>query len=399
MTDRYSEDIKRIVGIDTTQSELDIARQKGSLLGTRGIAFFEPDTNGIQIRSGKWELDKTTNIISFVTDNESTTESGKVKSGDVDPGKQNVAPSKDDADTISGNGGNGIKIGGGRNIDGSTYLDGQGSYDPEDIIDQTGNFPTIPDGQKSGIGQYDNPTGGTLLALEGIVDCDTGKEIDLRLDGLFVPPPNWAGPNDPGGHQEAFEPGTRWFWQGQTNAVNDTTPYLVGAEKSDDVWGAIYATAFLNVTVSSVPGQYTANYDRDILDTVSPALPDTHEITSESCTIDVDDNCPAFLDESDVMWPVDDKMQLVFGGGVFLINGNEPAADTVSKYTDGLHSQVDFCFGTSFGRTGTLKPTRTGGFALYETSGGNPTGIVTIFDSAGEVSEFTDTIRLPGFLP
>ena len=52
MTNKYVQDIKKIVGIDVNQSSLGVAAQKASIDGRKGVAYFNQDSQTISSNKG-----------------------------------------------------------------------------------------------------------------------------------------------------------------------------------------------------------------------------------------------------------------------------------------------------------------------------------------------------------
>jgi hypothetical protein len=68
------------------------------------------------------------------------------------------------------------------------------------------------------------------------------------------------------------------------------------------------------------------------------------------------------------------------------------------KYYDGV-SIVNFEFGTSYARTGTIRPAKDGGFVLYETDGGDPIGSCYVFRQNRTLATVINATQLNSFLP
>lgn len=383
MADRYAQDIRRIVGIDETQNELDAAELKAQLLGTRGIGYMSASSQQAVGISGDSASGLTPTVIPETTTS-NTENAGVVESNTT---------VKDSAAEIADGQSKGSMVDP-KNPHNSTYEEGQGEYAPEDTIDQTNDFPTISDDVQSGVGALDERSGGTVNAFKDMTDCDTSKDIDIRMDGLFLPPTGWVDADTPGlaPPTEQWVQGINWF---------TTSPIITTAHIAEDIKTSILAAIPSGYTLTSealeepLPGVFRWRFIFD-----KPSNPQlTYFAQKDTCVVGVDPYCPT--DDptgwATQNWPDDSKMQLVWQDGKFVVHDREPPNDIVPAYTDNQHSQIDFCFG--IGRTGTIAPTRTGGFALFETSGGSTTGIVTIFGSDRKVKAYTSGAGLDAYLP
>lgn len=265
-----------------------------------------------------------------------------------------------------------------------TTGDSSTQYGASDIIDNVGEFPTNG--------------AGTLDAIDDIVDCATGKDMKLRLDGILEPPTGWNSDGSPpegyydgtitvtsvsGDGLDVFEwtQGERW---GSDPSGSPTISYFSTAGQAMDDMKARTSAIGLGSTLTAIAyettgsGQYRMTW----------STPNFVEFVTRvpGCTLDIDEGCPGTEPAGLAPeWPADNEMQLIWDGEKFTVPESEPDADRVSKYTDNKHSTVDFCFGPGGARQGTITPTATGGFAVYETSGGSPIGSATIYGSDRKV--------------
>lgn len=395
MADNYAKDIIRIVGIDNAQSVLGEAAIKANIPSKRGIAYFAPDSRNTNSLSGFGAGSSGTTGFESATQLQDDSDSNNIDSSggdsDVDP---NTDPSSDD---IEADGGPPVLIDP-LNPRSAIIRQDQGEYDAEDIIDQPGDgkFPTPTEEYKSGVNEKLVTAGGTLTSLVGLVDCATGTDINIRTVGGYKPPEGWEDP-DVAPPAYTFIPGNRYFWTTETvGAAVAETAHELAATKSGVVWGSVYETAFLYVSAHpTIEDRFTAHYDPDIL---GPELVTEHDISLDSCTIDSDDSCPSVDPTDGPVWPSDGIVQIKLVDGKFVSSEFEHPDDIVPQFTGDGVSHIDFCFGFGGSRTGTLVPTHSGGFLMYETSGGSPTGIVTVFSSQGTVLGFTDPAGVNGYI-
>lgn len=417
MKNRFAEDIRRIVGVDPTQSELAEAEAKEAINSKRGIGYQLPGStttgsvsgDGAGAPSGGTEFDGAT----FNRDTGTVQKSVPDQDNPSDP-----------SGDVTQNGGLG-NIVDPRSPGSGTYGDGAGEYSIDDIIDQDedGTYPTIGDDVQSGLGALDNRSGGTFNALDDIVDCASGTGIDLRLDGMFKPPAGWEDIDTPPLLPRDEQQKIGQQWRVRFNGFG-TAPHAGLCVQTP---GVAYSTLLeaLTVYTDSIGSCFVSIDDisyssEDYCSTVGlldnavvtltestgacgggdPTIPNYIYMEELTCTPN-GTTCPSVNVEREPLteWPSDGKMQLAFIDGVWVHYEKENATDIIPKFTDGAHGQIDFCFGAGNSRNGTLRPSRTGGFILYETSGGVATGIVTIFNSARQVTGYTDSSGVQAYLP
>lgn len=414
MKNKFAEDIRRIVGVDPTQSELDAADLKPAIHSKRGIGY---------------QLAGSSSTGGFSGSGAGSPSGGTTIKGSTTKGKTGVVtnkqvPDMDDQTDIDQTGGLGSAFNP-LNPRSGTYNDGSGDYPAEDIIDQDpdGKYPTINDSEGAGLDGLQDRAGGTLNGLEDIVDCESGTGIDLRLDGMFKPPADWEDIDTPPLLPRDEQQKIGQQWRVRFNGFG-TAPHAGLCVQTP---GVAYSTLLeaLTVYTDSIGSCFVSIDDisysgEDYCSTVGlldnavvtltestgacgggdPTIPNYIYMEELTCTPN-GTTCPSVDVEREPLteWPSDGKMQLAFIDGAWVHYEKENASDIIPKFTDGTHGQIDFCFGAGNSRTGTLRPSRTGGFILHETSGGATTGIVTIFNSARQVTGYTDAGGLQAYLP
>jgi hypothetical protein len=382
MGNKYQRDLREIVGYDRTRKVLGSAERKENIGAKRGIGYFNSSQNGVGGVSGTAPSSGTTGTQLKDSQNED---------GTLDPENGDEAVDQDAEQ-------NGAVDP--RAPHRSAYDSDQNTYDAKDLIDGE-NSPSrwTPWDAVSGIGQLGNYSNGFLKKLDGLTDCDTGKDLEVRFDDTFLPPDSWLETNGEPPADQQWELGQRWITVGAIGSPPEqrygATP-LALLEAIPGIVGFSYdtLTTEYDPTFAGGQGRWIGTYVRD----PDPTL--QYSVTFDgSCTVGGDEGCPS---STPTRWPEDDKMQLTFGGGKFKGSEYEPDADKVPRFTDNQHSHVDFCFdgGT---RYGTIASTNEGGFMVYETSSPNgppdADGIVRIFDSQGRITGYSDAAGITAYQP
>lgn len=353
--DRYSQDIKRIVGIDPNQTKIGEATRKGDIAGKRGIAYINSDGQTVSSASGTAGITRLTNP---------TNNMGMLGQ---DKGSGQNDPDAEDTDGNAVDPTNGSK---------GSYNYDQGTYDIEDLIDLE-DGPTLSDpAEGAGIGNNPTNLGGTLNGLTGLRDLTTDKGMELRLDGKARPPVGWESETDPGPSAPAY---TKWTqgkqWIDPLSDTAHTDP--LGAAK----YGRDFAGDVLYTVV--VDSSYNSSFDFWQI-TFEKPVPDgqvTYQANGATCTpSNSDPVCPI---TNPIKWPADGVMQLALSGSSFIMSEAEAIEDRITQFMDGNHSRVDFAFGS--GREGSLRPTQNGGFMVGETVGGNYVGIVQMYNPSNKL--------------
>lgn len=372
MTNRYADDIKRIVGIDPNQSALGDATARDSIGRGRGIGTgFGSSARSVSGTAGQTQLGSST-------------------SGDTDSGAQSSGTRPLSPDNISDN----------------SYNTTDGIVDVEGIIDGTLDQSKTQSAIIGPDGLIYDHTG----ALNGFtaVDCNTGTDVEVRFRNDFPPP---DATYDDNGNQITEE------W-----TLPDVAPTLLGFS-SGTQWGTgigptgpYFTTAMgvannLNQTVSGGGNTITASFWKSGSDAYNggtwrieyyptgfPGSPTVLEtlVSSQGCTADdADSTCPITA-PTEQYWPSDDKVSLKYEGGSF--QGSEFDEDRPLENANPA-GQIDFCFGSGGSRTGTIEPTHSGGFIIYETSAGTPTGTARIYDTSGQLVGAVDAANKGAYTP
>lgn len=252
--------------------------------------------------------------------------------------------------------------------------DGEGSGDNEDVRNGDAGTKDMQDIFDNGI-----LAGAILRGLLGLYDCNTGKQAQLWLDGLFRPPSSLYGLDGYNGNWD-YDPREAQWREGvyyTFNAVTthySTNPYSaveagLGEFDSNDPPNAPHTLvsiedydvdaesdgATLTATLSRVAGQFTANVT----------------IKKTGCVVGSDPYCPEEAPRN--LWPSDGIHQLAFDGARFLTSPFENTDDINPSWQNGP-SKISGC--TSGGDQFTIEAGSTG-----------TVGTVT-FGAGSEVSEF-----------
>lgn len=379
MSDRYADDIKRIVGVDKTKSALSQAVVREGIPGKRGIGYYTADKRSVQTASGN-SGEGGTQIPPQPDDNQDT----KIKSTGKSPDPRNPL--------------SGIKE------------EGDNTFDVEDVLDGKAG-PTFSSSINSGLGAFEGASGGTLDTLSGIVDCDTGKELEVHLVDDPPPPEGWQAWNMPPTDDD-FIAGLYW----RPN-VTFTNPLTYGAQTLAACKNALIGeTVGTGRTLKAV----IASGDGDSEPGVAPgseawarySYNETDDATfltgfeQLSCLLPTDYTAQPFCSTTApaLEQEADGKMQLTFKNGAFSSNPYEATADKVPALEgQGTLSFLGFCFGESNSRSGVLRKAINGGFMLYETDPMDGTviadGIVRVYNSSGRLAAATDAVGLKNYLP
>jgi len=250
------------------------------------------------------------------------------------------------------------------------------------------------------------PGGGSkpLTGLEGMYDCDTGKEIMIREDGQPVPPPLWDSATD--GPEQGFVPGRYWPTR-QLDPDGVSTVYesvfycfqnrFGGGEIDPDTGNAYELLNYFWPYLSN--DQYAMYVRQTIADNVvldPPGEPFLAIEISNPCGPEISTRCPATAPKK--MWPTSNQFQLIKDPTTGLLIPFDLDPNVPVDYQEGK-SKVDFCFGD--GRTGSREAAKQGGFMYYETDaeGGNPINNVLVFDANGNLLVNADPADIDKYRP
>jgi hypothetical protein len=384
---KFVVDVRKIVNIDPAQSVLPPAVPRSTIESVSGIAFVTPDganTKGATVATGKNTGNSLQSWLDYMALANNLPAAKDTGSGqNTDPTDPNSAANKD-----------GSKNDPRRGITSITKGD-QGTYPIKDIIDGEKGIPFIPDWVPKGLAQYYLRNGGTLNGITGAYDCTTASGLDIRMDGLMRPPPGWYTADtptlDPGDplYYLNFNPGKQWV--GFPGSFIDVFP-LGAAQQARDFAGDSDKTNLLSTNYISLTDIWQFTWENP-----SSHATATYQANGQTCTPSHDDpTCPLV---NPIKWPGDGKMQMVKNkDGTFKAAIYESPTDLITKYTDNIHSRLDFCFDA--GRKGSIIPAINGGYMITETltEGGTPTGIVKLFDSSNKVVAYLDATNYTNYL-
>ncbi len=284
----------------------------------------------------------------------------------------------------------------------------QGSYDADDILDgEDGPLDPDTDSSNSDVskvaGSSENQSGTSsggsrLLELTGLKKCgDTsGKEYTVRLDGNYIPPEGWETAENPP-EQEYWQLGYYWVTSG-------STPGATPGEAADEYMAFLratnpgtYGTAYWDTStltpVSGTPPAYTSFTYTWYVSPGGTAVPGT-SVTRSICPGPSPDLCP-IVNPTAKYWPFSNNPQLTMNSsGQFVPSQYDREVDT--EYST-PRSTLSMC--TSSGQPMQITPLKNGGFALYKTSGGAPTGTVQLYNSDKSKAGYTDGTGLLALKP
>lgn len=257
---------------------------------------------------------------------------------------------------------------------------------------------------------FDNPRiGDRLDRLSDIYDCETGKKLNIGLDGTYKLPEGWEDPNHPP-DDPSFTLGMYW--------LIDTGIGFYGATISAGIAAALAGGTAVAAYQVSGPGSL------DVI--TSTSFSDGGYILFASRTAEVGEvagdvggttigpsqylhldcfGAPSGADAAcaitvapSASWPEGEDIQLAKKDGKFVPNPNQP--DVPGKYKDGKQSSLDFCFGDDLSRHGTLEITNNNGFMLQEKDDeGAAIGKLQLYDQNDKLVQLTDPENVDLFRP
>lgn len=360
MSNRYADDIKRIVGIDLNQSQLAAAEKKSPIPAKRGIGYMGSGgtASGVSGTPGQTQLP-------------SDLGKGDTSTGYNAAGETGLNP----YDVQAGVGGEDSGA-----ATAAQVIDGE-------VISSKISSPIVT---ADGLKLVNNGAISKITA----VDCDTGKNIEIRLRGDYVPPAGWTDAETPPSGYD-WVAGTNYYFLDPTTgsgigAVNGETAYECAANGNRIFGaGALLDESFQSISSGSYNGygDFYATYDEATLNPVIVATyGNVFPISSNACSVGVDSYCPvSYVPE--ILWPSDNTYILKLVEGQFVTSTFDE--DVPAKYKN-PSSKIDFCFGAGGARHGSMEVTKDGGNMIYETSGGNPTGIIRVYDSSGSLAAAFD---------
>ena len=275
----------------------------------------------------------------------------------------------------------------------------------EIMVDDVGPQPTSSDSFSTlGIVEI---KGGMLKQLNAL-DCASGKEIQIRTDGFFIPPDevvdsegfvlsaDWQEASTPP-PLEGYVDGKYWetAGSGNPNPEQASTPFgsitaAISYMNANPI-GADIAGTYALVKMDQ---QSSTLYNPEITVDTTPSGSRTFSLVTQQvdCTATPPDEgatCPVSAPVEEA-WPeILDEFVLALQDGAFI--GNAFDLQVPTEFTM-ERSQINFCFGS--GQFGQMRAIQNGGTMLVETDGANGVikagTVVRVFDSDGRVIEYTD---------
>lgn len=373
---KYVEDIRKIVKIDVNQKTLGAADRRSTIDAKKGVAY-----NTAQVGNGGGSRPVGTDQNG--SNWEDWFDDGSLDTEDTSDG-DDQGNSQDPAQPNRG-----------------SYGYDQGTWDIGDIIDNESGTPNLPDGVPQGLQGRPLNNGGTLNGITGAIDCESGKELDIRMDKLMRPPEGWRGIDDPGDVTgpngfDVWEAGRQWVGSHLSNPT--ATSARPAAEAARDAAGDGDKTILVSTELdANFP--HTGGVLRWIFTWKNPSeVQASYYAYDQGCTASSSDpDCPLV---NPTKWPTDGKMQIVLNSdGSYKAATLESPEDIIPKYTDNLHSRINFCFGD--GRFGSIIPAINGGYIIAETvtEGGILTGTGKLFNSQNKVIAYVNDLNYQNFLP
>lgn len=362
MSNRYAENIRKIVGIDKNQGALKEVTAKPRIGARRGIGYMDPTSGAPTGVNGEPGLTRLQSDLG----------------GGLDPSGENITTAEE-LDPNNPQAG----------INSSSE-----TTDAEDIID------------------------GNVGALSNISakDCSTGQDVSIDTRHGFSPPDaveengttirnQWEAADTPpdiiGAELGKFWTVQSTSWTGAVEVgVSPWSMALGLVSKSNTHSGGARIYSFVSLTETSA-----TIYTLTMFDSITSA---TYEmpIAKADCTVDAEDfaaadavgptACTGSIKEQ--FWPASNTYKLKLSGGQFTTSPYDP--NRPAKYTNPV-SKVNFCFGAGGSRFGTMEVTKDGGFMLYETvsAGGAATGTAKVYGNDGNLKEATPVSTLDAYRP
>lgn len=235
--------------------------------------------------------------------------------------------------------------------------------------------------------------GGKIDALGGFLDCATGEEAKINLDGKYDPEiiegisnnGDWTGETSVDPRNSADAQGGGWVsgtqWQAQQ--IGYTAPFATSAGTA-----AAAGAAGISGSLGGIPGPFSASVGGEISPGVysvtltgSNGQTTTANVQSSGCTAGESLACPVDLSEQVYEWSPDGIHNIAFDGAQFRSSDQENNDDINNKWYNNS-SGMSGC--DSGGNEVTLTPDNTGGVVIDYTgtdksvtigSGGTITGV------------------------
>lgn len=408
MANRYQEDLKRIIGIDENRKGLGAAAERPAIVSNKGIGYIDAAGQAQGVKGsdpGAPDLGGVQDVGIFPA---------SVQGGDAD------ALAGEDGENSTDANGKKFEPGGNRGgvidpLDTSSKIIGKetGQYTGDEIFGNAGPTPGNTLQNDAGL----QLSGGVLKEVI-VEDCDTGKEMRIRTDGLYTPP-------------EATY--TEEFVQDDTTKLTNefTDPdtavdtykwefgfaWFTGSPINEYTAGPMENVAEArNILEANFPGNIVENeWVNPNLLRVFGDIGGTILVSKSECAALPDPKPAACLisESTSFIWPINgfyestarsdkltrtvqDSFILSFEGGAF--NPHDQDTNVPPHFSPGA-SEIDFCWGTN--QFGKMLPTKEGGFMIYETvaQGGAPLtdGIVRLYDADGVATGYSDVPSITAF--
>lgn len=370
----YTDNIKRIVGIDELKNKLKDLEEKAAIYGRRGIAYETAEGIG-NVSSSGGDL---VNIGGNAAASAATKAALQALAEGKTVEKSNTATGDDSNAALAG-----------KSLQSGLFKsDSDGVFDAEDYFDNAG-----AGGLGSNIGEV-------LSGLTGFRNLSDTKDVSVRFDGLFVPPADFTSIDGLYVYDDLWQLGYQWsglsgltFWPNPAQALNDifdNTPNLVadynkGTIESDGGTGYI-----MNISLKTGGG-------------------DTFFGTSRTpCTPGSSVNCPLTAPVT-YFFPLRDDVQLA--QDKYVAQSLIPSATGFSAHPrDAINTPLDlageqstieltFAGGT---RNALIEPNNIGGSIISEIDPITKAYIGTsrIYDGSGMLAAYaTDSTQLDSYRP
>jgi hypothetical protein len=331
MANRYAEDIRRIAGVDNLAGGIGSQPAKQPIQGGRGIAYFNADgTIG--------------------------SESGT---------KGETTPPEDAAD------GNAVTDGDGNTGDDITHepVSDSGVVPVEDLFN--GNM---------GIGD-------SFTGVNGLEDCSTGQEYEVRGDGQFNAPDGWEDANTPPPHPPTFQYSSLSFSLGDvagptaSDVLSQAQALAIGTQHSGAVPGSVFEISSVyfdpssNETSMLWSGEWVTvppGASFNVGDTTGGSL---GSITSHSCAMGDAYGYECVPTE----WPSSTPAQITWDAESSSFITSQYDGNVASQYKSNNAGQVTLC--DSSGNQFTVVPSKDGGLVFTDVTN----NIFIVRDNNGKI--------------
>lgn len=368
----YTDNIKRIVGIDQLKDQLKELAEKVAIYGRRGIAY-EPIEGGQETNSAGGDL---------VTNGVNSAASAATKAA-----LQAIADAKrvEDENKATGDASNSA-------LSGTSPLTGVIDSSDDDSFDAADYFDNISTGANK------------LAELTGFKNLNGDKNVNVRFDGRFVPPLGYSDVDDNAGWVQGF----KWHASGipaPTVPDGATAPEAVGNYLAylNALGGGADTFDYSNLVVDNNTGTMTYTI---LITNVSTGI--TTENTGgtgsrSACTLG-SEACPI---TEPYFWPRSDTVQL--GQNKFVPQSLIPSATGFSAHPRdpnapldlaGTQSRIELTFDLGT-RNALIEPNNLGGSTISEI---NPTtkayiGSSRIYNAEGVLAAYADSGTLANYAP